>query len=231
VEEVEGESIDVLRADRAGSPAGADGVDSEGRRPVIAGTIGISSVTGASSRDGVPARPQDAAGDSVSIDEQFEKAVLVNARRLVAVARGIVGNAATAEDVVQQAMLNLYTHRHRYDWREPGGLMRRTVVNESLRLLRQPRPTYLPDDQSGPDDDAHSPAGAMIENETVTTVRRAVDKLPPNHRAALVLCEYENMSYAQIADELGASIPQVKTWIHRARRQLEGLLKEFAETK
>jgi len=195
-------------------PGGVERVEPEEREPLVAGTIGMSAAPG-----------------SASTDELFERAVRGNARRLVAIARGIVGNASTAEDVVQQAMLNLYTHRHRYDWREPGGLMRRTVVNESLRLLRQNRPVMLADDHGGPDDDAHSPAGAMMENDTVVTVRRAVDQLPPNHRAALVLCEYENMSYAQIADELGASIPQVKTWIHRARRQLEGLLKEFAQTK
>jgi DNA-directed RNA polymerase specialized sigma24 family protein len=36
------------------------------------------------------------------------------------------------------------------------------------------------------------------------------------------------MSYAQIAETLGASIPQVKTWIHRGRRQLAQILKEYA---
>jgi DNA-directed RNA polymerase specialized sigma24 family protein len=41
----------------------------------------------------------------------------------------------------------------------------------------------------------------------------------------LVLCEYENLSYQQIAETLGASVPQVKTWIHRARRKLAEILK------
>ena len=42
-----------------------------------------------------------------------------------------------------------------------------------------------------------------------------------------MLCEYEGMAYAQIADVLGASGPQVKTWIHRARRQLARMLKDY----
>src|SRR4051812_49964133 len=79
-------------------------------------------------------------------EELFERAVRQHTRRLMAIARAIVGNRASAEDVVQQALVNLYQHRDRYDWREPGGLMRRSVVNEALRLLRQPRMTAVADD-------------------------------------------------------------------------------------
>src|SRR5690606_16587356 len=144
----------------------------------------------------------------------FEKAVQEHSRRLLAIARAIVGNRASAEDVLQQAIVNLFEHRDRYDWREPGGLMRRTVVNEALRILRQPRMTMVADDHPGKDD---RPSGDLIQAETVRQVRKAIDRLPEHFRAALVLCEYENMSYAQIAEVLGASIPQVKTWLHRGR--------------
>ena len=159
----------------------------------------------------------------------FEEAVKQNMRRLLAVARGIVGTRASPEDVVQQAVMNLFKHRDRYDWREPGGLLRRAVVNEALRLLRQPKMSMVADDQPAKGG-GEDPAGAMLENETVTKVRRAIDKLPEHYRSALVLCEYESMPYAEIATTLGASIPQVKTWIHRARRQLAETLKEFAST-
>ncbi len=170
----------------------------------------------------------------------FEEAVQLHARRLLTIARSIVGNRASAEDVVQQAITNLFQHRDRYDWGRPaqaGALLRRAVVNESLRLLRQPRMTAVSDDH--PDGasgrpgagSAHgaydSPVTALIDRETIQRVRRAIDRLPENFRAALVLCEYESMSYAQIAEVLGASIPQVKTWLHRARRQLAEMLQEF----
>jgi RNA polymerase sigma-70 factor (ECF subfamily) len=69
-----------------------------------------------------------------------------------------------------------------------------------------------------------SPLGTMIDRETVAQVRAAIDRLPENFRAALVLCEYENMAYTEIAEALNATIPQVKTWIHRARRQLAQML-------
>src|SRR4051794_18156951 len=91
--------------------------------------------------------PAPADGENVPVDVLFERAVKAHMRRLIGIARTIVGNRASAEDVVQQAITNLYQHRHRYDWRSPGGLMRRSVVNEALRLLRQPRMGSVADDQ------------------------------------------------------------------------------------
>lgn len=160
--------------------------------------------------------------------ELFELAVRSHSRRLVAIARAVVGNAnrASPEDVVQQALTNLYQHRARYDWHEPAGLLRRAVVNEALRVLRQPRMSAVADDHPG---GAKTPVAGMIDRETVQRVRAAIDRLPEHFRAALVLCEYENMAYVQIAEVLGASVPQVKTWLHRGRRQLARMLVEFAE--
>ncbi len=158
----------------------------------------------------------------------FEEAVRQHSKRLLAIARAIVGTRASPEDVVQQAVMNLFQHRDRYDWREPGGLLRRAVVNESLRILRQPKMSVVADDHPSQDDG--DPSGRMVENETVQQVRRAIAKLPEHYRSALVLCEYEKMPYADIAKTLDASVPQVKTWIFRARRQLAEMLKEFAQT-
>lgn len=155
--------------------------------------------------------------------ELFERAVALHSRRLLAIARGIVGPSG-AEDVVQQALTNLYQHRHRYDWRDPAGLLRRTVVNESLRVLRHGRMAAVPDNQPG---NVPSPPGSVIERETVEQVRRAIARLPEHFRAALVLCEYEGMSYAEIAEVLGISVAQVKTWLHRGRRQLARRLADF----
>jgi RNA polymerase sigma-70 factor (ECF subfamily) len=160
----------------------------------------------------------------------FEEAVRANSRRLLAIARAIVGNRASPEDVVQQAVMNLYQHRQRYDWREPGGLLRRAVVNEALRLLRQPRMGVVAEDHPGRGGATDEPSGSMDQRETVAKVRSAIEKLPEHYRAALVLCEYEQMPYIEIAKTLNASVPQVKTWIHRARRQLAVMLKEFAST-
>src|SRR2546430_13645559 len=134
-------------------------------------------------------------------DELFQRAVQTHTRRLMAIARGIVGNRASSEDVVQQAIMNLYQHRDRYDWREPGGLMRRSVVNEALRILRQPRMIAVAEDHPAPAA-TPSPVGGMIDEETVAQVRKAIDQLPEHFLAALVLCEYEQMSYDPLSHVL-----------------------------
>jgi RNA polymerase sigma factor (sigma-70 family) len=156
----------------------------------------------------------------------FEEAVRNHSRRLLAIARAVVGTRASPEDVVQQAITNLFQHRERYDWHEPGGLLKRAVVNEALRILRQPKMSIVGDEHPARGDD--DPSAGVLENETVRRVRAAIEKLPDHYRSALVLCEYDNMPYAEIATTLGASVPQVKTWIFRARRQLAEMLKDYA---
>lgn len=169
------------------------------------------------------------AGRAPTAEALFDEAVRTHSRRLLAVARGIVGYRASPEDVVQQALLNLYQHRSRYDWHEAGGLMRRAVVNEALRVLRPPGMSVVADDL--PDAAGDSPADELVERETVQRVRDAIERLPEHFRSALVLCEYERMSYQEIAEALDASVPQIKTWIHRGRRQLAEMLKDYMDAQ
>lgn len=167
--------------------------------------------------------------DDATIRVLFEQAVATHTRRLIAIARAIIGTRASAEDVVQQAVLNLYQHRQRYDWRQPGGLLRRTVVNEALRVLRTPRMTVVAEDH--PETGSNDPQDGLVQAETTQRVREAIARLPEHFRAAVVLCEYEQMSYVQIAEVLSASVPQVKTWLHRGRRQLAEMLKDYVEAR
>ena len=71
----------------------------------------------------------------------------------------------------------------------------------------------------------------MIDEETVAQVRKAIDQLPEHFRAALVLCEYEQMSYVEIARVLDVTVAQVKTWLHRGRRQLAERLKDYMDAR
>lgn len=157
----------------------------------------------------------------------FERAVSEHSGRLLAIARGVLGRRGSGEDVVQQALLNLFVHRDRYDWREPMGLMRRTVVNEALRTLRRPRMASVEEEQTQSLDPG--PGDAMDRTETIAQVRHAMDRLPENFRAVLMLCEFEQLSYEQIAQTMNITLPQVKTWLHRARRKMEQDLEKYVK--
>ena len=55
-------------------------------------------------------------------------------------------------------------------------------------------------------------------------IGRALADLPESHRSALMLREFGDLSYAEIAETLGVTTGVVKTWIYRARRRLADLL-------
>ena len=56
-----------------------------------------------------------------------------------------------------------------------------------------------------------------------------VQKLPENHRTAILLFCQQELSYAEIAEAMGASVPNVKNWVHRARQALKQSLAGFLE--
>jgi len=74
----------------------------------------------------------------------------------------------------------------------------------ALRALRRPTPSFLADDHPGV---CEPPIHDLIERENIEQVRSAIERLPQHYRAALVLCEYENLPYSEIAQVLDATIP------------------------
>ena len=76
-----------------------------------------------------------------------------------------------------------------------------------------------------------SPPAREPGPDTGLWVRDALSTLDDADREILMLREYEQLSYVEIAQALGASVPQVKTWLHRARRQLAGMLEGYVKGK
>ena len=68
----------------------------------------------------------------------------------------------------------------------------------------------------------HDPSARLERNEMANAVREAVSGLPTNLREALILFEYEDLSYVQIAKVQGCSAKAVETRLYRAR----GILRE-----
>ena len=74
------------------------------------------------------------------------------------------------------------------------------------------------------------PLEALLGAELSETVRRAVARLPPLQREALVLFEYEELSLAEIAEVVGADVNAVKARLHRARAGLRKSLAPYLLT-
>ena len=69
-----------------------------------------------------------------------------------------------------------------------------------------------------------TPEQAFEQNHLGDDVQKALDALPPQFRAAVVLCDIEGLSYEEVADVLDIKLGTVRSRIHRGRAQLREAL-------
>ncbi len=136
---------------------------------------------------------------------------------------------AEAEDVAQEAFVRAWLALPRYQnaagsWR---AWLCRIAINLAIDTHRRQRPQLELDDMEP--DRGRGPAEQAEAQMQAQQVRRALAQLPPASRAALVLCEYGHLSYAEIAAAL--EIPQgtVMSRLNYARRRLRELLVQMGE--
>lgn len=146
----------------------------------------------------------------------------------------IVLNASEAEDLSQDTFVRLWQYRGNYAPERPfKPWILGIAVNLARNRLRwwKRRPTVtleewteLPGDRDVPEEIG---AAGMERAERGNAVRAAIANLAPGFRDALVLFEYERMSYGEIAQALGASTKSVENRILRAREKLRGVLQSW----
>jgi len=163
-----------------------------------------------------------------------ERAFRLLARRhlpaMAGLARRILGNAAEAEDVAQEAMLRVWTHAPRW---QPLAAFRtwltRVVVN--LCLDRKRRTQWVDLEAAGELVDPAPGATERAEgDERERLLAAAIETLPERQRSAIVLTYSEGMSNAQVAEVLDTSVSAVETLLVRGkqnlRRALAGVMDE-----
>lgn len=105
-------------------------------------------------------------------------------------------------------------------------IARNTVLSE----LRKPRNGNVPLDESGIVPVAPSeiaPEQAVLRSEKVGMVREAINNLPEKQRSALILREYDQLDYQEIANILGQSVSAVKSLLFRARSSVKSQLEPY----
>lgn len=166
---------------------------------------------------------QSAASGNLSA---FSELVRLYRFRVLRTATGIVGSTEEAEDVAQQVFIRVWNHLTDYD---PAGTfaswLYRITVNLSIDALRKHRhEAPLPDDLPGA---SHmDPEDQVLRRDERQRVRAAIARLPDKARAALVLREYEQLSYKEIAETLKIPIGTVMSRLNYARRMLGELLEK-----
>ena len=174
----------------------------------------------------------------------FEQLVERYQARLIAVLQHLTQRRDQAEDLAQEVFLRVFRARKRY---EPGAkfstwlfTIANNVASNSRRSLARRKEVHL----VGAAGDSQAvqplhdlalaasglmPARQLDKRERVEIVRLAIESLPERQRMALLLAKFEHMSYADIGESMGLSVPATKSLLSRARLNLRVLLEPYLE--
>jgi len=152
--------------------------------------------------------------------------------RVFAVCRRITGNDADAADAAQNALIAIVRGLPRFDGRSSfGSWAYRVATNASLDELRRRKRRGTVGLPEGALD--HASAGVPALEHGVTerlTVEAALDRLPDEFRAPVVLRDLLDLDYAEIADVLGIPPGTVRSRISRGRAALARMLGNHTPT-
>jgi RNA polymerase sigma-70 factor (ECF subfamily) len=163
----------------------------------------------------------------------WEEIVREHSARVYRLAYRLTGNQHDAEDLTQEVFVRVFRSLSTYTPGTFEGWLHRITTNLFLDQVR--RRARIRMDVMGDEADRYAtaegrstPERAFEHEHLDNDVQRALDELPPEYRAAVVLCDIEGLSYQEIAVTLGIKLGTVRSRIHRARARLRVSLEHRA---
>ena len=165
----------------------------------------------------------------------FEQLYRLHSRRVYALCLRMVGNTAEAEDLAQEAFLQLFRKIHTFRGESAFSTwLHRLSVNVVLMKLRKKtlpetslEETTEPDEETGgPRRDIGGPDVLLTGSIDRVNLERAVEQLPPGYKTVFVLHDVQGYEHNEIAEIMGCSIGNSKSQLHKARMRLRELLQE-----
>jgi RNA polymerase sigma-70 factor (ECF subfamily) len=167
---------------------------------------------------------------AVSSDsEAFGEIVRRWERKIFALCFGMLGREDEARDAAQETFIAAYRNISNFRGEaKVSSWLHRIAVNQCLTVKRRARSRseeFL-DDETGENErvfvaPAHrSPARTTEQTERLNIVRQAVISLPTDLRQAIVMKEFEEMTFQEISDTLELPLSTVKSRLYTALRQL-----------
>jgi RNA polymerase sigma factor (sigma-70 family) len=158
----------------------------------------------------------------------WEDIVRMHSARVYRLAYRLTGNPHDAEDLTQEVFVRVFRSLSSYTPGTFEGWLHRITTNlflDGARRRQRIRFEGLADEMAhrlpGP---GPTPAEAFDDSHLDDDVQAALKALPPEYRAAVVLCDIEGFSYEEIAATLGVKLGTVRSRIHRGRAQLRAAL-------
>jgi RNA polymerase sigma factor (sigma-70 family) len=157
--------------------------------------------------------------------------------KLYAVAMRVVGNTQYAEDVLQEAYLNVW--RIAGDYREslspPMAWLGVIVRSRALDFLRKRKAeqSLAGDDIDDHTDgglaaDVDSPMDTSIASEQAWALHECLRNIEAKPREVLTMAYFRDMTHGELAEQLSLPLGTVKTWIRRSLEQLRTCMARFA---
>lgn len=165
----------------------------------------------------------------------FELLYQLHGRRVYALCLRMVGNPSDAEDLMQEAFLQLFRKigTFRGESAFSTWLHRMTVNVVLMRLRKKALPVSSleeatePDEESGgPRKDVGAPDLRLSGAVDRVNLERSIGKLPPGYRTVFVLHDVQGYEHNEIAGIMGCSVGNSKSQLHKARTRLRDLLQE-----
>ena len=168
----------------------------------------------------------DATGDRAAMPS-WDDLVRQHADRVYRLAYRLSGNQHDAEDLTQETFIRVFRSVQSY---QPGtfeGWLHRITTNLFLDMVRRRariRMEALPEDYDRVPSVGPTPEQIYHDARLGPDLQAALDSLPPEFRAAVVLCDIEGLSYEEIGATLGVKLGTVRSRIHRGRQALRDYL-------
>ena len=162
----------------------------------------------------------------------WDEVVRTHGARVYRLAYRLTGNPHDAEDLTQEVFVRVFRSLSSYTPGTFEGWLHRITTNlflDSVRRRSRVRFEGLVDDAADrlPSSEP-GPAQVYDDTHLDADVQAALDQLPPDFRAAVVLCDLEGLSYEEIAATLDIKLGTVRSRISRGRAQLRASLEHRA---
>jgi RNA polymerase sigma-70 factor (ECF subfamily) len=171
--------------------------------------------------------------DAPWVPPTWDEVVRTHSARVYRLAYRLTGNQHDAEDLTQDVFVRVFRSLSSYTPGTFEGWLHRITTNLFLDQVRRKariRFDALPDDAERVPGKDPSPADVVNDRLFDPDVQAALDSLPAEFRAAVVLCDIEGLTYEEIAATLGIKLGTVRSRIHRGRAQLRAALTDRAAT-
>lgn len=158
----------------------------------------------------------------------WEEIVEQHSDRVYRLSLRLTGNRHDAEDLTQEVFVRVFRSLHTYTPGTFEGWLHRITTNlflDQARRKQRIRFDALSDERAARlASPTAAPDTAYSDGTFDDDVEAALAALPPDFRAAVVLCDIEGLSYEEIAEILGAKLGTVRSRIHRGRSMLRTAL-------